>query len=352
MHTSKAADPQKEPQLRTVTIAEREDSTSLRTPSLAMTKEGTLLAFWQLRKGGESGGDFPEEADNVVCRSTDGGATWSEPQTILSHPKVDYHGGPVVVDRITGAIFKFARSHDGTAKAGEGWRDNFVLRSDDDGKTWMRQVLNVTNERAEKRFGPGNGGHGIQLSDGTLIVHGGYWREKSLSLCLIESRDHGVNWQLTPNSDADYAHVEFSIAETAPGKVYLNIREKGRPERPFTVIEPGRTPIAALEPTVGLPASRTHAGMTKRGEGDEARLYLSAPTGGSGQWLERRRGLTLFRSDMEGRVFEMVLMLEPMVSGYSDLVVLPNGDLGCLYESGKRAPGFEMRFVRVPQSML
>ena len=321
-----------------------------RIPGLAVTTKGTVLAFAGERKG--SVGDFGHDTDVVVRRSTDGGVTWAEPKTILSAKGIDFHSGPVVVDRQTGSIFKFARSHGAKSKPGSDWRDNFILQSDDDGKTWTRSLLTLKNERASFRFGPGNGGHGIQLTDGRLVIHGGYWRvsggKKRMSLCLIESRDQGKSWHVMKGSDLDNAHVEFCIAETVAGRIYINIREKYTPMRLYTFIDPGKSSISEAKQVSGLPSAQCRAGMVKVQEADTAYLYFTGPTG-KGRGHAARRDLSLFRCNLEGSLWERVALIHQGKAAYSDLAELPNGDLACLYESGDVRPDEEILFLRIPK---
>ncbi len=322
-----------------------------RIPSLAVTTKGTLLAFAGERKG--SVGDFGHDTDVVVRRSTDGGVTWAEPETILSAKGIDFHSGPVVVDRQTGSIFKFARSHGAKSKPGSDWRDNFILQSDDDGKTWTRSLLTLKNERASFRFGPGNGGHGIQLTDGRLVIHGGYWHvsdgKKRMSLCLIESRDQGKSWHVMKGSDLDNAHVEFCIAETVAGRIYINIREKYTPTRLYTFIDPGKSSISEAKQVSGLPSAQCRAGMVKVQEKGAAYLYFTGPTGKEKGYAARRVDLSLFRCNLEGSHWQRVTLIHRGKTAYSDLTVLPDGELACLYEAGKANCYEGILFLRIPK---
>jgi sialidase-1 len=327
-----------------------------RIPSIAVTRAGTLLAFAGEKKG--SIGDFGRETDVVLRRSTDGGATWTDAEAILSKKGVDFHSGPVVVDRQTGAIFKFARSHGARTRPRTDWRENYVLRSDDDGKTWKARVLPLTHPRAVRRFGPGNGGHGIQLADGTLVIQGGYRRraggELTTSLCLIESRDHGKTWRIMKGSDLDNTHAEFCIAETGKGRIYVNVREVRGDERHVGVLNTADPSQFKLRRTVGLPGARCHAGITLVRGKAAAHLYYTGPTGETDKErydASTRVNLTLFRSDLDGRKWERVALIHNGKAAYSDLAVLPDGDLVCLYESGRRFPHEQIFFVRIPKEV-
>jgi sialidase-1 len=338
--------------LKPVRLFQGEGSRNYRIPTITVTNRGTLLAFIAERMGR---GDFGHDTNTVMRRSTDGGATWTEPETILSEKGIDFHSGPVVVDRQTGSIFKFARSHGAKTKPGTDWRDNYILRSDDDGQSWTQSVLELENPRASFRFGPGNGGQGAQLADGTLVIQGGYYRvvdgNQTMSLCLIESRDHGQTWRITKGSDLDKAHVEFCIAETAPGRIYINMREKYTPTRLYTNIHTGKTPIDVARPINGLPAAECRGGMAKVQHEQKAFLYFTGPTGEGKTHKDRRVNLSLFRSNLDGSDWQKVAQIYQGVSGYSALTVLPNGDLACLFESGEEILGSEDFFVRIPKEL-
>lgn len=335
--------------LKPVRLFTGDGERNFRIPSLTVTSKGTLLAFVCERMGK---GDFGHDTDTVIRRSTDGGVTWTTPETILSEKGIDFHTGPVVVDHHTDSIFKFARSKGAKAKKTD-WGDNYILRSDDDGVSWTKSVLKLENKRASFRFGPGNGGQGIQLADGTLVVQGGYNREydgqKSMSLCLIESRDHGNSWQVTKGSDLDKAHVEFCMVETTPGQIYVNMREKYTPSRLYTSVNMGKSSITKAKPVTGLPAAQCRAAIVKVQEKAKTYLYFTGPTGAGKRHKERRVNLSLFRSNLEGIHWQKVTLIHRGVSGYSDLTVLPDGDLACLYEAGKAHWDEEILFLRIPK---
>ncbi len=325
-----------------------------RIPGLAVTRSGVILAFAGERKGSIL--DFGRDTDVVLRRSLDGGATWTGAETILSEAGVDFHSGPAVADRDTGAVFKFARSHGAKTPPGTDWRENYVLRSDDDGLTWSKRVLDLRHPRASSRFGPGNGNHGIQLADGRLVIQGGYIRltdgGRGRSLCLIESIDHGETWRVAEGSDLDDAHGEFCIAETAPQRIALNVREVRGAERRCGFFDFSAPAPIRLVPASGLPGARCHAGMVQARQGDgPVRLYYTGPVGLTGKedYDEAARvGLSLFRADSAGDAWTRVGRVYEGKSGYSDLALLPDGGLGCLFESGEARSDEEVFFIRIP----
>ncbi|MGL5380037.1 sialidase domain-containing protein [Clostridium sp.] len=79
-------------------------SNNFRIPSMITTKDGTLLAAIDVRKGG--GHDSPNNIDTAVKRSTDGGVTWDEGKIILDYP--DSASGidaSMLQDKESGKIF-------------------------------------------------------------------------------------------------------------------------------------------------------------------------------------------------------------------------------------------------------
>ena len=74
---------------------------TFRIPSLLATPAGSLLAFCEGRRnGGSDSGDI----DILLRRSTDGGRTWSELQTVWADPGNTCGNPCPVVDRESGVI--------------------------------------------------------------------------------------------------------------------------------------------------------------------------------------------------------------------------------------------------------
>lgn len=323
-----------------------------RIPGLVITRQGTLIAFAGERKGSIQ--DFGRDTDVVMRRSTDGGETWSDIKTILTQNGIDYHSGPAVADLQTGSVFKFSRSHGATTKAGTDWRENVVLRSDDDGETWTAQILPLTHPAAIRRFGPDNGGHGIQLTDGRLVVQGGYRNTtegNGRSLCLIESADHGKTWRIMEHSTLDEAHVEFGVEELVQGRLYFNIRETVGTERLQATLDPRVPATFSLSPAGALPGARCHVGLTAIRSPEGIVLYCSGPIGVAKRtdYEESARiDLTLFRSMDGGMHWENAGLLHAGKSAYSDLAAINDSMLACLYETGTKRPDEEIHFIRIP----
>lgn len=94
-----------------------------RFPGLAITNEGTVLAFW---------GDEQLQ----VKRSIDGGKTFGN-EIIIA--KKGINGGGAIVDRKSGKILAFSQSEHPPS-------DSFIHESNDDGLTWKTSKFKIVNE--------------------------------------------------------------------------------------------------------------------------------------------------------------------------------------------------------------
>ena len=75
------------------------------------------------------------------------------------------------------------------------------------------------------------------------------------------------------------------------------------------------------------------------------RLLLSNPTDG-------RTRLTLRMSSNDGRSWPVARVVYGGPAAYSDLTVLPDGAVGCLFERGTKSPYEAVAFARIPLEWL
>ncbi|MCH5375435.1 MAG: glycoside hydrolase, partial [Planctomycetes bacterium] len=110
-----------------------------RLPSILVTRQGTVLAACQKRKG--SRGDWAESA-LVLKRSSDGGKTWGPEQTLYERSGYSAFNGNLVEDRLTGQVLATLIAF--PTQAGADWFPETwisagggfdLVRSDDDGRT-------------------------------------------------------------------------------------------------------------------------------------------------------------------------------------------------------------------------
>ena len=130
-----------------------------RNSSLIVSPKGTVLVLAEARK--RSCRDW-DDIDVVLRRSFDYGKTWTDVQVIVDEGPHTMGNTCPVVDRETGTIWlPFCKNN----------RRVFVMKSTDEGATWSEPV-DITGSARDPAWGyVGTGpGHGIQLKNGRLLV--------------------------------------------------------------------------------------------------------------------------------------------------------------------------------------
>ncbi len=332
-----------------------------RIPALIVTKEGSLLAFCEGRKNNRRDhGDI----DLLLKRSTDGGRTWSDQQIVYEEGGTEEItiGNPCpVVDRETGAIWlPFCRDN----------KDVLVTRSIDDGVTWSDPV-DITADVTKPDWtwvatGPGIG---IQLENepykGRLVIPSDHGKgsgdegdERVQYSHVFYSDDHGETWQLgaavAPHTD------ECQVIEKDDGTLLINMRnywgrQGGRPDRGSmralaTSQDGGATwselsfDSTLIEPICQASLIR-HTGYAAAES--PSRLLFSNPASPTD-----RIDLTVRLSYDSGKTWPVSRLLNPGRSAYSNLAILPDGSIACLYERGKSIPYETITFARFTMDWL
>lgn len=328
-----------------------------RIPGMVVTTKGTVLAYSEARRNDSK--DWGE-IEVHLRRSTDGGRTWLEPKHI-AHSGIRIEGNPhkkdeaggreqtvnnpvAIVDRVTGAIemlycVNYARC--------------FSMRSTDDGVSWSQPVeITATFEPFRKHYdwkviatGPG---HGLQMKSGRLVVpiwlaYGKEGDHKPSAAATIYSDDHGKTWKAgdmcLPNEGELGDPNETMIAELSDGRVMLVARSVSKANRKIiTTSADGATgwskpvfhdqlwePICMASivshPSGVLLFSNPHT-LNLDKEGKEI------PAGRG-----KRENLSIKLSRDDGKTWPVNKTLDAEPSAYSDLAVLPDGTVLCLYEA-------------------
>ncbi len=296
-----------------------------RIPGIVLTNEGTLLAFCEGRKTSRRDhGDL----DLVLRRSTDGVKTWEPMQLVYEEggaAEITIGNPCPVVDRTNGTIWlPFCRNNDRV----------FITKSTDDGRTWA-QPVEITEHVKKPGWdwyatGPG---HGIQLKTGRLVIpcdcgdSKGWdnWDKKGHSL-VFYSDDHGGSWQLGGVTDAGMNECE--VVELANGSLLLSMRQYlGPKQRAFSTSSDAGLSWSKPKhhPEVHCPVCQSSIQRYTLPPAKNRILY-SGP-GGPG-----RSRMTVRLSYDEGKTWPKAKVIHEGSSAYSDLVVLPDGSIGCLYE--------------------
>lgn len=343
-----------------------------RIPGMVVTTKGTVLAYCEARINNSS--DWGE-IEIHLRRSTDGGKTWDAPRRI-AHRGARLEGNPrkksggereqtvnnpvAIVDRVTGAIeFVYCVNY---ARA-------FAMRSTDDGLTWTDPVdITASFEPFRRHYdwkviatGPG---HGLQLKNGRLVVpiwlaYGAVGDHKPSASATIYSDDHGRTWRAGdiafPNSGDFGDPNETMITTTADGRVLLVARNVSKANRKLVSV--------SADGATGWSTPRFHeqlwepicmASIVAHPSRPGTQLYSAPHTlarDASGREIPAGRGkrenLSIKLSRDDGKTWPVNRTLEAGPSAYSDLAVLPDGRVLCLYEAGNdiRVARFDLAWV-------
>lgn len=350
-----------------------------RIPGLATSKQGTLLAIFDARY--ESARDLQGDMDIGLHRSLDGGHTWEPMQVVLDMNEwgglpekyngvsdacilVDEKSGDIYVaglwmhgllDRETGKWVEGLTAdstrwiHQWQAKGsqpGFGVKETsqFLLtKSSDDGLTWGKPV-NLTHLKKEEwwLFAPAPG-HGITLSDGTLVLptQGRDSEGKPFSN-ITWSKDGGETWS-TSNPAATNT-TECMAVELNDGSIMLNMRDNrnrgndtvnGRTiattaDLGTTWNEHPTSRKALIEPTCMASIHRHH--YREKGEEKSLLLFVNPAS------TSKRNNITLKVSCDDGNSWpeeKQILLDELSGRGYSCITSVDEETIGILYESSQ-----------------
>lgn len=315
-----------------------------RIPAIVTTKAGTVLAFCEGRKSGRSdAGDI----DLLLRRSTDGGRSWGPVQVVVDDGDKTCGNPCPIVDRASGDIVLLITTNGGAdfehkIQKGEAPpRIPWVLRSADDGATWSApRDISETARKPHYRWYATGPGHGIQLRGGRMIApcdHSTGPGPDEQFAHLLYSDDAGHTWAhgatLGPRTN------ECSALELDADTLYLsarnhvakNLRVHGISKDKGETFGPIQTDTALTDPVC-------EASTLRLDDGDA--LYLNPAS-------TRREYMTLRRTTDNAATWTTVAVLHAGPAAYSDLTLLPGGDIGCLYECGESEPYETITFKRV-----
>ena len=315
-----------------------------RIPAIVSTTKGTVLAFAEARKNncGDAG-----DIDLVVKRSTDNGTTWSPLQLIWSD-STNTCGNPApIVDKTTGDIILLSTWNLGTdhekAITNQTARDTrrvFVLYSGDDGNTWSvpKEITNHVKPANWTWYATGPGS-GIQIErgkyKGRLVVACDHSiaGEKGSYSHSIYSDDDGKTWVL--GGITEKGVNECTVAEISKGHLLLNMRNSGPARcRQIATSKDGGTSWSSIHPDTTLIEPVCEGSLISYNyRGKKRGLVFSNPASKTS-----RSNMTVRISHNNGKTWPLQKVLYAGPSAYSNVTILPNGEIGCLYEAGYNKP--------------
>jgi sialidase-1 len=313
-----------------------------RIPGIVSLGHDTLFAWVEARRTGT--GDW-EDIDILSRVSRDGGATWEPARRLVDAETKPAHNGVALVDSTNGSLhFIYCVNYS----------QAFHMRSDDGGVTFTRPMEITEAFRSfNTQFlwnviatGPG---HGLQLRAGRFIVpvwlSNGGKRHRPSAVGVIYSDDHGATWQagdLVPNTLINMS--ETGAVEREDGSVLFNIRSEDRERRrAISISKDGvhqwsrpKFDPALVEPVCFGALTR----LTWSEGGRPGRILFCNPDsqshsgkhGPSYDGNMDRVNLTIRMSRDDGATWPVSRVLEPGVTGYSDLTPGPAGSFCCVYE--------------------
>jgi sialidase-1 len=320
-----------------------------RIPGIVVTKHGVVLAYSSARTGTSDWADI----DIVLRRSLDGGRTWS-PSRVLAGDKKGVTDNPVAIpDAQTGSVH-FLYQHN--------YERCYYMRSDDDGKTFSKPV-DITAVFEEFRheydwhvIAPGVG-HALQLKSGRLLVP--FWMStgtptgpnsrahRPSAVGTIYSDDHGKTWHrgaIILDTTKEWINPSESMAvQLSDGRVMMNIRNESPERRRLVSISPDGIsnwstprfddqlfePVCAASILAAPSISATNKPVLLFSNPDSEEIQ------GTGKVPFRaRQFLTVRASTDDGKTWSTKKLIDPGVTGYSDLAVSRDGTIFVLYESG------------------
>lgn len=320
-----------------------------RIPGVIVTPRGSVLAYTSARV---SPGDW-SDIDIVIRRSTDDGKTWS-PSRVLVGQTDGVTDNPVAIpDGQTGAVH-FLYQHN--------YERCYYMRSDDDGKSFSKPVdITPVFEKFRPEYdwqviAPGVG-HALQLQSGRLLVPvwmssgtptGPHQRaHRPSAVATIFSDDHGKTWKrgaIVLDTTPEWPNPSESMAvQLSDGRVMLNIRNESSRRRRLVSISPDGIsnwskpqfddqlfePICAAS-IIAAPQLGTRKRpflLFSNPDSEDIKCNGKMP-------YTARQYLTVRTSSDDGSTWTTKKLIDPGVTGYSDLAVGHDGTVFLIYESG------------------
>lgn len=319
-----------------------------RIPALLRAADGSLLAFAEARRDGTSDkGDI----DLVVRRSQDNGRTWGALSVVWDDGDNTCGNPAPVVEQQTGRIvllttWNLGSDHEKEIERGTATdtRRAFKLYSDDHGATWStpEQITSSVKQPGWTWYATGPC-HAIQKRKnphkGRLIVSSNHkWMDDQGSVCsnshLLYSDDRGSSWHIGAISQT--GGNESTVVELSNGDLMLNMRRYNKRDsvRQCAVSRDGGQTWSHQWEESQLLEPRCQGSILNYALSESkpsSTLLFSNPRS------RKRENMTIGVSHDNGRTWSHFETINKGRAAYSDLVRLPDGSVGILYENGEGA---------------
>lgn len=308
-----------------------------RIPSLVCTNSGTLLAFAE----GRANLLDHSENDIVLKRSTDNGQTWSQLSVVAEDGKNALNNPQALVRKDGRILLMYQRYAEGYGEKqampgldGERICRTFMTYSDDEGATWA-EAKDITTEvkRPEATSLASGPGIGIELKNGThagrlvMPFNQGPWG--NWFVYAVYSDDGGATWtkgELAPlkRKIKGWAN-EVQMVELSNGRLLLNARsEQGNHKRKIAYSEDGGQTWGEVSDEKALLEPECQGSLIAY---NDSTILFCNPRHRS----RRLRG-TVYASTDNGATWPHRKTIYKEGFAYSCMAVLPNGEIGVLYE--------------------
>lgn len=316
-------------------------SSNWRIPALLCLDDGSLLAVCDKRKYNES--DLPEDIDIVSCRSTDGGRTWSKPLTIAEGTGRKHgYGDAALVQCENGDIICAFAGANGYFQSTEADPiRTYICRSTDGGLTWSdpydvtsllwgsNAINSICNNYRGCFFSSGNG---LRLRRGDhagRIMFAVPMLRKSENVSdnfIVYSDDNGLTWQVSYRAYS--GGDEAKLMELIDGRILLSTRQNGA--RGFNISSDGGIHWGQQGRWNEMTTNACNGDMLRVMATDRSDsinlIFHSLPNS------MQRENVSLFASLDEGKSWRHIRTLFEGPSVYSSLTLMPNRCVGVLLE--------------------
>ncbi len=314
-----------------------------RIPALLASKNRTILAFCEGRKYERSDAGkidlvLKRSFDNgktwrdMQIIVADGDMTCGNPC-----PVVDQRSGTIWLPFCKNP----GDGHQGLIMEGKAQRTAWITKSTDDGATWT-EPIEITKDVKDSSWtwyatGPG---HGIQLRNRRLVIPCNHAVGKRFNhqdpyhSHVIYSDDYGTSWKIGGIVKTEGLD-ESAVVQTIDGALYINCRKSGGGKRAYAWSQDDGDTFSkqGFDNTLVEPDCQASlVRFTDKEQHDKNRILFSNPAS------TKREKMTVRVSYDECQTWAVSKLLNKGPSAYSDLAIASDTTICCLYERGKKSP--------------